>query len=89
MSGFIQRQCLSDYLSSWTPLLVLNVHVVALFLILMIVALVSRHIHEKHFRYTRRVNMFHILSLFQHCSTSFLLVASWKPWHCCAFAHCY
>ena len=55
-SGFIQRQCLSDYLSIWIPLLVLNL--VVLFLVLMIVAVRSRHIHEKHFRHTRRVNMF-------------------------------
>ena len=56
MSGFIQRQCLSDYLTIWIPLLVLNL--VVLFLVLMIVALRSHHIREKHFRRTRRVNMF-------------------------------
>ena len=55
-SGFIQRQCASDYLSIWIPLLILNI--VVLFLVLMTVALRSRHIREKHFRHTRRVNMF-------------------------------
>ena len=60
-SGFIQRQCLSNHLAIWLPLLVLNV--VVLFLVLMIVALKSRHICEKHFRHTRRVNMF-IFGLF-------------------------
>ena len=67
-SGFFQRQCLSDYLTIWLPLLVLNI--VVLFLVLMIVALRSRHIREKHFQHTRRVNMF-IFCLFFNISLPF------------------
>lgn len=54
--GFIQKQCLSAYLTAWLPLLVL--YVVVLFLILVVVAIRSRKIRDKNFKDTKKVNMF-------------------------------
>ena len=54
--GFIQKQCLSDHLTIWLPLLVL--YVVSLFVILVTVAIRSRKIRQKNFKDTKKVNMF-------------------------------
>ena len=54
--GFIQKQCLSDHLTIWLPLLVL--YVVLLFLVLATVAIRTRKIRQKNFKDTKKVNMF-------------------------------
>ena len=54
--GFTQKQCLSNHLIVWLPLLVL--YVVLLFLVLATVAIRTRKIHQKNFKDTKKVNMF-------------------------------
>lgn len=54
--GFIQKQCLSNHLSVWLPLLVL--YVVSLFIALVTIAIRSRKIRQEHFKDTKKVNMF-------------------------------
>ena len=54
--GFTQKQCLSNHLTVWLPLLVL--YVVLLFLVLATVAIRARKIHQKNFKDTKKVNMF-------------------------------
>ena len=54
--GFIQKQCISDHLSIWLPLLVL--YTLVLLLALVIIAIRSRKIRENNFKDTKKVNMF-------------------------------
>ena len=54
--GFTQKQCLSDHLTIWLPLLV--VYVILLFLVLATVAIKSRKIRQINFKDTKKVNMF-------------------------------
>ena len=54
--GFIQKQCLSDHLTVWLPLLVF--YVVSLFIALVTVAIRTRKIRQEHFKDTKKVNVF-------------------------------
>ena len=60
-SGFIQKTCLSKYITIWLFLVVL--YMVLLFSVLAIVAIKSRKIRQKNFKDTKKVNIF-IFSLF-------------------------
>ena len=55
-AGFTQKQCLSDHLTIWLPLLV--IYIILLFLVLAIVAVKSRKIRQINFKDTKKVNMF-------------------------------
>ena len=61
-AGFLQKTCTSDYLMIW--LLLTLLYIVILFLILIAIAIKSRKICQKHFKDTKKVNMFIFLLFF-------------------------
>ena len=79
-SGFIQKTCLSKYITIWLFLVVL--YMVLLFSVLAIAAIKSRKIRQKNFKDTKKVNIF-IFSLFFDINslTPFILEASWELRH--------